>query len=63
MKLPDSVSFENAAACVGDGLKAYTALYYHGRVNGGDTVLFTQSKAHWITLAMQLAKTCNAKVS
>ena len=33
------MSHVDAAACTGDALKAYTALYYHAKVSSGDTVL------------------------
>ena len=43
-------------------MKAYTALYYLAQLQEGDTVVFTQAHTHWMMLAMQLAKACNAKV-
>jgi hypothetical protein len=34
---PSGVSFVDAAGCVGDSVKAYTALHYLGRLSSGDT--------------------------
>jgi hypothetical protein len=34
---PRGVSFVDAAASVGDSVKAYTALHYLGRLSSGDT--------------------------
>ena len=39
MKKPSKVNFADAACCVGDGIKAYTALHYQANVCGGETVL------------------------
>lgn len=37
MKKPASVSFVEAAGCIGDAVKAYTALHYLGRMCSGET--------------------------
>jgi hypothetical protein len=34
---PNGVTFVDAAGCVGDAVKAYTALHYLGRLISGDT--------------------------
>jgi hypothetical protein len=34
---PNGVSFVDAAGCIGDAVKAYTALHYLGRLSSGDT--------------------------
>lgn len=34
---PSGVSFVDAAGCIGDSVKAYTALHYLGRLSLGDT--------------------------
>lgn len=39
MKKPAKVSFTDAACCIGDGVKAYTALHYKANICGGETVL------------------------
>ena len=39
MKKPSKVNFADAACCVGDGIKAYTALHYQANICGGETVL------------------------
>ena len=39
VKKPSKVNFADAACCVGDGVKAYTALHYKASISGGETVL------------------------
>ena len=39
MKKPTNVGHVDAAAAIGDALKAYTALYYLAKVSSGDTIL------------------------
>ncbi len=39
MKKPSKVNFADAACCVGNGIKAYTALHYKANICGGETVL------------------------
>ena len=34
---PSGVTFVDAAGCIGDAVKAYTALHYLGRLISGDT--------------------------
>jgi len=34
---PSEVSFVDAAGCIGDSVKAYTALHYLGRLSSGDS--------------------------
>jgi hypothetical protein len=34
---PNGVTFVDAAGCIGDAVKAYTALHYLGRLISGDT--------------------------
>jgi hypothetical protein len=34
---PNGMSFVDAAGCIGDSVKAYTALHYLGRLSSGDT--------------------------
>ena len=36
---PEKVDHIDAAGCIGDVVKAYTALHYQGRVCSGETVL------------------------
>ena len=36
---PEKVDHIDAAGCIGDVVKAYTALYYQARVCGGETIL------------------------
>ena len=39
VKKPTSVSYVEAAGCIGDAVKAYTALHYLGRMCSGETGL------------------------
>ena len=39
VKKPSSVSYVEAAGCIGDAVKAYTALHYLGRMCSGETGL------------------------
>ena len=61
--LPDSLGHELAACCIGDGVRAYIALQYLGRVSYGDTVLIMDAATPFGSLAVQLAHTWGAKVS
>lgn len=38
---PHGVSFVDAAGCIGDSVKAYTALHYLGKLSSGDTGEYT----------------------
>lgn len=60
--LPEEVDFTNAAASIGEGLKAYSALHYLARVCSGDTVLIIDGASAFGTLAIQLAQNWGAKV-
>jgi len=60
--LPDCIDHEVAACCVGDGVRAYIALQYLGRVSFGDTVLIMDAATPFGTLAIQLAHAWGAKV-
>ncbi|XP_013788492.1 quinone oxidoreductase-like protein 1 [Limulus polyphemus] len=62
VKKPDRVSFVDAAGCIGDAVKAYTALHYLGRMTGGDTILIMDGATSFGSLAIQLAYHWGAKV-
>jgi len=62
VKLPDEVDFVCAAACLYDGIKAYTALHYLAHVSNGESVLITDSGLGFGYLATQLALSWGAKV-
>lgn len=62
VKLPDEVTFESAACCFGDGLRAYLALHYLGRLSPGETVLVMDAATSFGCTAIQLAHLWNAKV-
>ena len=62
VKLPKDVSFEDAAATIGDGVRAYTALFYHGHLCAGDTVLIVDGASNAGALMIQLATLWGAKV-
>ena len=63
VRVPERVSFVQAAAAVGAGLKAYTALHYQARLSAGETLLVTDAAAPWCILAAQLASIWGAKVT
>jgi NADPH:quinone reductase-like Zn-dependent oxidoreductase len=63
VKLSDDVSYGPAACCLGDGLRAYLALHYLGRISAGDTVLIINAASGFGFLAIQLAHLWNARVS
>lgn len=56
------MEFSAAAAVIGDGLKAYTALYSLARLEAGDTVLVIGGGLSWGCLVTQLAHHWGAKV-
>lgn len=62
VRKPSQVSHEEAAAIVGDAVRAYTALYYHARICAGDTVLILDGATSPGSIAVQLAKLWGAKV-
>uniref|UniRef100_A0A0B7A5E4 Enoyl reductase (ER) domain-containing protein n=1 Tax=Arion vulgaris TaxID=1028688 RepID=A0A0B7A5E4_9EUPU len=59
---PPSVSHEAAAASVGAGLAAYTAIHYLGHVTAGDTVLVIDGASPLGCLTIQTAQSWGAKV-
>ncbi|XP_071800938.1 quinone oxidoreductase-like protein 1 [Asterias amurensis] len=59
---PMRVNFHDAAACIRDAVKAYTALHYMARVCAGDTVLVINGASSSGTIAIQLAQHWGAKV-
>jgi NADPH:quinone reductase-like Zn-dependent oxidoreductase len=59
---PPSLSFETAAASVGAGLAAYTAIHYLGHVTAGDTVLVIDGASPEGYLTIQTAQAWGAKV-
>lgn len=38
---PDKVSHVDAACCIGDAVKAYTAFLYQAKITSGETVVVT----------------------
>ena len=56
------LNFEDAAAGVGDCVKAYTALHYQAQVCAGDTVLVLDGASSLGSVAVQLARQWGAKV-
>ncbi|KAI8774925.1 quinone oxidoreductase protein 1 isoform X1 [Biomphalaria glabrata] len=59
---PSSLSHEVAAAVVGTGLAAYTAIHYLGHVTAGDTVLVIDGASPQGYLTIQVAQLWGAKV-
>lgn len=62
VKKPAKVSFTDAACCIGDGVKAYTALHYKANICGGETVLVLNGATGTGIIAIQLAQSWGAKV-
>lgn len=61
-KKPEQVTFVDAAACIGDAVRSYTALHYLGRISCGDTVLIMDGASSFGSLCIQLAAHWGAKV-
>eukprot|EP00794_Sanderia_malayensis_P000517 gene517-1166_t len=59
---PASVSHVDACAMIGDGIKAYTALYYLAKVSSGDCILICNGASGFGLTAIQLAQHIGAKV-
>jgi len=51
-----------AAGCIGDAVKAYTALHYLGRMCSGETVLILNGASPAGSVAIQLAMMGGVKV-
>lgn len=62
VKKPTNVGHVDAAAAIGDALKAYTALYYLAKVSSGDTILICNGASGFGLMATQLAQHIGAKV-
>lgn len=62
VRKPDRMGFAEAAAGIGDSVKAYTALHYQARVCGGDTVLVMDGATPFGCVALHLASHWGAKV-
>lgn len=61
-KKPENVGFDEAAAVPLAGLTAYQALFTHGHLKAGETVLIHAGAGGVGTYAIQLAKNAGAKV-
>lgn len=59
---PEKVDHIDAAGCIGDVIRAYTALHYQARVCGGETVLIFNGASSCGVMAIQLAHIWGAKV-
>ncbi|KAL5009818.1 hypothetical protein ScPMuIL_012123 [Solemya velum] len=62
VKKPETLSFEEAAAGIGELVKAYTALFYQGHVCSGDTILVLDGATAFGSIAIQLARMWGAKI-
>ena len=62
MRVPDGVSLLEAAAVVGDGVRAYMALHYQAHMCGGDTLLVIDGASAFGTTCIQLGQLWGAKV-
>lgn len=61
--IKEEIDFESVAACVGDGVKAYTALHHLARLEAGETVLILDAATGFGSLTVQLALAWAAKVN
>ena len=61
-KIPENISFEEAAAVPLAGLTAWQGLFDHGKLKKGETVLIHAGAGGVGTYAIQLAKSIGAKV-
>ncbi|XP_072018784.1 quinone oxidoreductase-like protein 1 [Amphiura filiformis] len=59
---PMRVSFQDAAACIGDALTAYTALQCMGKMISGDTVFVVNGASSVGSMVVQLAQHWGGKV-
>lgn len=59
---PLKVGHVDAAGCIGDGVKAYTALHYLARMCAGETVLILDGATSSGIIMIQLAQAWGAKV-
>lgn len=59
---PNGVTFVDAAGCIGDAVKAYTALHYLGRLISGDAVIVLDGASSFGSICIQLAHHWGAKV-
>lgn len=59
---PDKVSHVDAACCIGDAVKAYTAFLYQAKITSGETVVVTGAASGYGIIATQLAQFWGAKV-
>ncbi len=63
MLIPDEIGFQDAAAVLLDGVKAYTALHYQANITPGDTVLVVDGATSAGSIMVQLAQKWGAKVT
>ncbi len=61
--IPDEIGFQDAAAVLLDGVKAYTALHYQAHLTAGDTVVIVDAASSAGSVMLQLAHKWGAKVS
>eukprot|EP00057_Strongylocentrotus_purpuratus_P004586 XP_003729008.1 PREDICTED: quinone oxidoreductase-like protein 1 isoform X1 [Strongylocentrotus purpuratus] len=59
---PGKVSYRDAASCIGEGMKMYTALRYLGHLEGGETILIMDGARPAGYIGIQLAQGWGAKV-
>ncbi|XP_046392602.1 quinone oxidoreductase-like protein 1 isoform X1 [Ischnura elegans] len=62
IKKPKKVSFVDAAGCIGDAVKAYTALCFLARMKTGNSVLVLNGASSFGSMCVQLAHLWGAKV-
>lgn len=62
VRKPEKIDHIDAAGCIGDVVRAYTALHYQARVCGGETVLIFNGASASGVMAIQLAHIWGVKV-
>lgn len=62
VKKPRMLGHNEAAAGIGDCVRAYTALHYQARICAGDTVLVIDGACPFGAAAIQVARHWGAKV-
>ena len=62
VRKPRMLSYVDAAAGVGDCVRAYTGLHYQARICAGDTVLIMDGASPFGLCAVQITRLWGAKV-
>lgn len=60
--VPDGLNLVNVAACIGDCIRAYIALFYSSKVTRDDTVLVLRGALPCADICIQIAHRVGCKV-